>query len=249
MSMFYFQRLLIVAAFFCSGTSLLLAEEGSWTLHGYTEAYYNQSLSGGAPSVYTPVGGSYTQLQHPAINLAALSASYTGKAVRFNFGLQTGSFPHINSALEPGVYPYFSQANFGVKVSDRLWVDMGILPSHLGYEAVLGKDNMTLSRSLLWDNVPFFETGVKATYAYSDQLTLSGMVFNGWNHISNPNTSLALGTQLIYQPTEAFLFNYGTFLGNERPERFRHFHNLFAQLQLDDKTTLAVLADFGFEAG
>ena len=63
----------------------------------------------------------------------------------------TGTYANANLAAEPGVLKNIYEANVGVKVSRNkdLWVDAGVLSSHMGFESATGADNWNLTRSLL----------------------------------------------------------------------------------------------------
>ena len=50
----------------------------------------------------------------------------------------------------PSDYPDYAEAvaNAGYKLSAKKawWLDIGVLPSHIGFESAVGKDNWTLTR-------------------------------------------------------------------------------------------------------
>ncbi|OQW43057.1 MAG: hypothetical protein A4S08_10190 [Proteobacteria bacterium SG_bin4] len=70
---------------------------------------------------------------------------------------------NANYAAEPGILGNLYEGNVGLKLSgsNNLWLDIGVFPSHIGFESAVGKDNWTLTRSLVAENTPYFESGAK----------------------------------------------------------------------------------------
>ncbi len=90
------------------------------------------------------------------------------------------------------------------------------MPSHIGLESAIGKDNWTLTRSLLAENSPYFESGVKLSYTTNNnKLTVSALALNGWQRITRleGNSLMSWGSQIFYKPTENLTLNYSTFIG------------------------------------
>jgi hypothetical protein len=48
-----------------------------------------------------------------------------------------GTYPQYNLASEQPLLKNIYEANIGVKISKKhnLWIDMGIMPSHIGFES------------------------------------------------------------------------------------------------------------------
>jgi hypothetical protein len=226
-----------------------------WTFSGYAEAYYlkdfNDPDTGKLPGfVY-----SFNKSGEANINLALIKASYAKGNLRANLGVADGTYMKANYAAEPGVLNNLYEANVGFKLSQRhdLWLDVGVLPSHIGFESAIGKDNWTLTRSMSADNTPFFETGAKVTYVTPDgKWTVSGLLLNGWQRIQRPdgNTTPAIGHQIIYKPNDRVTLNSSSFIGNDKSDdqrQMRYFHNFYAQFQLDDQWSLTTGFDIGAE--
>jgi hypothetical protein len=152
------------------------------------------------------------------INLAVLSAQYSQDNIRGRLALQTGTYVRSNYATEPQDLRILHEASAGVRLGKNLWLDMGIMPSHIGVESPISKDNWNYSRSFVADYSPYYETGIKLTGALADNLTASVMVLNGWQNIQETNGSKAIGTQVQWRPTVSTLFNWSTFVGNEQPD-------------------------------
>ena len=110
----------------------------------------------------------------------------------------------INS-LEPGTtnLKYIEQA-FGsvlLPVGKGLQVDAGKFVTQHGAEVIEAKDNWNYSRSLLFAlAIPYYHTGVRATYNVNDKFGLMGNVTEGWNAVSNHNGFRTIGAQATIKP-------------------------------------------------
>jgi hypothetical protein len=189
-----------------------------------------------------------------ALNNAILSATYTTDKVRGSLGLITGTYARANYAAEPELFRNIYEAFAGYQLAKGLWLDAGVFSSHIGAETAISLDNLTLTRSLMAENSPYYETGVKLTYEANDQLTLTALVLNGWQNIQENNDNKAIGTQIQYKPDQHVLLNSSTFIGKEKPayadttlSTNRFFHNFFAQIEFSPKFTLLAAFDIGFQ--
>ena len=226
-----------------------------FTISGYVEAYYNHDFN--QPENNTTPGFLYNhnRANEVNLNLGFIKGSYNTDRVRANLSLATGTYMNANYAAEPEVLKNIYEANIGIKISknNNLWIDAGIMPSHIGFESAIGKDNWTLTRSLVAENSPYFESGVKLGYTSKDEkLYLAAMYLNGWQRIQrvDGNSTPAFGTQITYKPSSAITLNYSTFIGNDKPDslrQMRYYHNLYGIFQVTDKFGITAGFDFGME--
>ncbi|MFY7730013.1 MAG: porin [Flavobacterium sp.] len=224
-------------------------------LSAYIETYYaydfNEPVNNTRPAFFY----SHNRHNEVALNLGFIKAAYDNGQVRANLALMAGTYANANLSAEPGVMKNVYEANAGVKVSKtaNLWVDAGIFGSHIGFESAVGKDCWNLTRSMLADNSPYYESGAKLSYTSpSGKWFLSGLVLNGWQRIQRPdgNKSLSVGHQLTYKPSDKVTLNSSSFVGNTFPnedKRMRYFHNFYGIFQLTDKWGLITGFDIGAE--
>jgi len=121
------------------------------------------------------------------LDLGFINASYTSKNVRANFGLMAGTYAQYNLSAEQSMLRNLWQANVGVKLSGKknFWLDAGVFPSHIGFESAVGKSCDALTRCIIGDNTPFYESGIKIGYTSDNsKWFLSGLVINGWQRIA-----------------------------------------------------------------
>ena len=235
----------------------LMAQDstGSLTISGYAEAYYQYDFN--KPSDNNRPGFIYSHNRHNEfnLNLGFIKANYTAARVRANLALAAGTYMNANYAAEPGVLKNIYEANAGVKLSKNknLWLDAGIMPSHIGFESAVSKDCWNMTRSILADNSPYFEAGAKITYtSHNGKWLVSGMALNGWQRITrvNGNSLMSWGTQIQYKPSDKFLLNYSTFIGTDKPDSARLsrlFHNIYGIFNVTDKFGITAGFDIGTE--
>ncbi len=224
-----------------------------WKFSGYMEPYYSFDFD--KPDNHTKPGFIYAYNRHNEVNLhlGFVKAGYNTNKVRANLALMTGTYANANLAAEPGVLKNIFEANGGIKISANksLWVDAGIFGSHIGFESAIGKDCWNLTRSILADNSPYYESGVKVSYTSDDgEWFLSGLILNGWQRIQrvDGNQTPAFGHQLTYKPRSKITLNSSSFVGSDTPDDvrlMRYFHNFYGIFQVTDKLGFTVGFDYG----
>ncbi|MBC7902930.1 MAG: porin [Gemmatimonadaceae bacterium] len=224
------------------------------TFSGYLEAYYSYDFN--KPPTNDKAGFLYSHNRHNEINLnlGFVKGSYSTERVRANLALAAGTYMNANYAAETGVLKNVFEANAGLKLSAKsnLWLDAGIFSSHIGFESAISKDCWTLSRSLIAENTPYYESGAKLTYiSNNNKWLLSALVLNGWQRIRRVegNTLMSYGTQVQYKPSAKATLNYSTFIGTDKPDsarRMRYYHNLYGVFTMG-KLGITAGLDIGME--
>lgn len=226
-----------------------------WQFNAYAEFYAQYDANNPANNTRPACVYSYNRNNELNLNLGYTRAAYSGEKLRAAFSLGTGTYMNVNYATEPGVLKNIYEANLGIKLSagKAWWLDIGILPSHIGFESAIGKDNFTLSRSILADNSPYYETGARLSYTSADGKWYAAfLLLNGWQHIQRPDGQSfpSLGTQLTWKPTDAVTLNSSSFIGTDRPDtarKMRYFHNFYGQFQMNNKWSAILGFDIGAE--
>lgn len=222
-------------------------------LSGYLETYYAYDF--GNPSDHTRPTFLYSFNRHNevSLNFGVIQLAYGSENIRANLALMTGTYANTNLSAEPGVLKNIYEANAGMKLSKNknLWLDAGIFPSHIGFESAIGKVCPTLARSILAENSPYFESGVKVSYtSNNEKWFISGLILNGWQRMQriDGNNTRAFGHQLTYHPNAQITLNSSSYIGNEYADsvkKMRYFHNFFAQIQMAEKLALTLGFDMG----
>ncbi len=220
---------------------------------GYVGVYYGYDFNN--PASLRRPGFIYSENLHNqiAVNLALLGARYTSDRIRGTFAIQTGTYPDANYAAEPGIFKNIYEAWGGVRVAKNLWLDAGIFLSHIGLEGPISRDDLTLTRSIMAENSPYYEAGAKLTYDKGQKWLFSVLAINGWQVIRDRNQNEAVGTQVQFRPSSKWLLNSSTFIGEGRnvPDslgvRLRYFHDFFVTYDPTPKWKIAGAFDTGWQ--
>jgi hypothetical protein len=223
------------------------------TLSGFIDSYYAFDFN--RPSTLKRQNFLYNHNRHNqfAINLAYIKYAINHSKYRANIAFHSGTYVNDNYAAEPTLLKLINEANVGVSLSKRnkVFLDLGVFPSYIGFESAISIDNLTLSRSLLAENSPYFMTGAKLTYTPTKKIDLMFMLNNGWQRIQqvSGNSLLGFGSQVNYHPSEKFTFNWSTFVGTEDPDttrRMRYFNNFYINSSFK-KLTFTLGLDLGIQ--
>ncbi len=227
----------------------------NFSVSGYAEPYYGYDFS--EPAEGNRPGFVYAHNRHNEFNLniAYLKGSVNAQRFRGNLAIMAGTYANANLAAEPGTFKNVFEANAGVKISKKheLWIDGGIFGSHIGFESAIGKDCWTLTRSILADNSPYYESGAKLSYTTPNgQWFFSALALNGWQRIQRVpgNSLISGGTQIQYKPNSIVTLNSSTFFGTDKPDTIglsRVFHNFYGVFQFNDQFGLTLGFDTGWE--
>ncbi|PXY43255.1 porin [Flavobacterium hydrophilum] len=247
---------IILTALIAFGFSNLHAQSASkspFTFSGYVDTYYSYDFVKPENHTRPNFFYSYNKSNEVNLNLGMAKVNYSKENIRGNFALMAGTYAEYNMSAEQGLLKNVYEANVGVKISKNhnLWVDAGIMPSHIGFESAIGKDCQTLTRSILAENSPYYETGVKIGYtSESGEWYLAGMYLNGWQRIEKVegNQTPAFGTQVTYKPSDRVTLNWSTYVGNEQPDidkKWRYFNNFYGQFKVTEKTNITAGFDIG----
>lgn len=255
------EKFALVGVLLCSALTFSsgYAQDPQWMekvkVSAYGELYYlynlNQPKSGDvAPFLY-----SYHRHNEVNLNFGMVKLQYEQERVRANFALMAGTYVQANLANEPDGLKNLYEANIGVKLSPshELWLDAGIMPSHIGFESNIGADIMTMTRSMMAENSPYFSSEVKLTYGTPNKKWLIALhLMNGWQRIQRPegNSTLAVGHQVAYRPNDSWTFNSSSFIGSDTPDdarKIRYFHHANIAYQFNEQLNFLLGFDLGFQ--
>ena len=111
--------------------------------------------------------------------------------------LEPGSSP-VLQAIEEGFISYLAPIGKGLQF------DVGKFVTQHGAEVIEAKDNWNYSRSLLFSlAIPYYHSGVRASYVANDKISFMATLVNGWNNVVENNSAKTFGAQVIVKPTAA----------------------------------------------
>ncbi len=217
---------------------------------GFIETYYSYDLDKPTSDSKLPFMYNYNRQNEFNINIGLLRAKLEYENSYASIALHSGTYVEDNYASEK--IKYISEAFVGLNLdkSNKHAIEVGILPSYIGFESATTAANLTLTRSLLAENSPYFVTGVKYNYKPSDKWNFSALLTNGWQRINKPQKDVApsLGTQVVYKQDASSTFNWSTFIGKEfngTDFKMRYFSNLYFDKKWNDKWRTIAGFDYG----
>lgn len=181
------------------------------------------------------------------LNMAMISLAYQSKTLRSTLSFHYGD---IAESTWPAKYNLIQEANAGVELRKKLWLDVGIFRSHIGLESTQPRENITSSMSLANVYEPYFFSGAKLTYNLTSKLSLQLNAFNSFSSIVETNKNKLIGSTIIYSPNKALTFTYNFITGDDTPDsskikRQRFYNNFYLTYQ---KKKWSVGAEFNFGA-
>lgn len=229
-------------------------EKPDLSISGFIDVFYVYDFNEPQGTQRQPFLYNHNRHNEFNLNLGLVKLGVEHSKYRANLALQTGTYVNDNLSAEPGVLKNIFEANIGISLNQKnnIWLDAGVLPSHIGFESAISMDNLTLTRSLLAENSPYFLTGAKLTINPNDKWEIAGLIVNGWQRIQRleGNSLPSFGTQVNYSPTNKISINWSTFIGTDDPDttrRMRYFNNLYGQFQLTKKFELIAGFDIGVQ--
>jgi len=225
----------------------------SFKIKAYLESYYSHDFSNPVNNEKPDFNYNYKKHNQLNVNLAFVKANYQSTRLRSNLALMMGNYAMYNLSAEPNWAKPLLEANVGYKPFEdhNFWIDAGVMTSHIGFESAIGADCWNLTRSILAENSPYYETGLKFSYNNNKQdLYFAFHVLNGWQKIdlSQLNQKPSVGAQITYKASNFLTLNYSNFIGNIKLgdlNELRIFHNLYAIYEAAPKLSFI----FGFDIG
>lgn len=240
----------------------------SLSLSGYAEVAYAYNFNQPQNGVTNWRG---FDNRHDTFNVsnAVLDLAWSVAAVTGRVALQFGTTADALFLSEPAaagtssvnaagaaVFRHLQQALLGWRapVGRGLLIEAGLFLSPVGPEGLAVKDQWSWSRSSLFFALPFYHTGARLSYPFTDTLTVTLAGVSGWNSIIDNNTRKSLLVQGTFR-NDRLTLNLIYLGGVERdrgaPEGqpWRHLFDASATLQATPRLALQLQLDGGFEHG
>jgi len=168
-------------------------------ISGSVDAYYKYDFSGQKNNIPTSFANEQNSFSIGMIDLGLKKkigkASFVGE---LSFGPRSDqSLPNANTHIQNLYISY--------DLTDKLNLTGGYMSTFIGYEVISPTGNFNYSTSYLFTNGPFQNAGVKATYTFSDKVSLMAGLFNDqWNVYQSAHNVDAFGAQLTVTPAKGW---------------------------------------------
>lgn len=223
----------------------------STELGGFVDVYYN--------FYSTKTNGAYRNfdVEHNAFTPAAAQVwlakaptadSRVGFKTKLAFGpaAKMVHFAEPDSPLEEVQEAYVS---YLAPAGKGLQVDIGKWVTQHGAEVIESKDNWNYTRSILFAwAIPYYHSGVRMNYTFSDKVAFGANISNGWNNVSENNTGKTLGLMLTLKPTSSVSFMQNYMVGPEQggdDSPVRHLYDATLSYTATPKVSMMLNYDYG----
>ena len=176
-------------------------------ISGSVDTYYKYDFSKNG-NIHTYFANEQNSISLGMIDLALKKT--TGKASfvgELSFGPrgQAQSIPNANGEYNE-VTNSFNIQNLYISYafSDKFTMTAGYMGTFVGYEVISPLANFNYSTSYLFGSGPFQNAGIKATYVFSDKVSLMAGLFNDWNVYQDFNGVSHVGAQLTVTPAKGW---------------------------------------------
>jgi len=179
--------------------------ENKLDFHAFVDVYYayNPNHPANGRSFIPGTGTTARDANTFGLNLAQIEVSLPADPVGFRIAVGAGTGEEVLHLAEPGGsdawrHLLLASLTYQTHVGRGLAFEAGIMPAHVGFEAFSSKDNWNYTRSWLGEFSPYYETGLKVSYPFSDHWSGGLYVLNGWQTIGDNNSAQTFGTQVAY---------------------------------------------------
>lgn len=198
-------------------------EDGTLAVSGYLDSYFFTNFN--KPASRNNMGqsgvgrGFDRRVDQFTLGMVQTTFTYTQKKsemvadLAFGPNAQYGNYGNTPVAYGNDVFSavIVKQAYWKYNVSDKLSFTMGQWGTHIGYELIDAPLNFFYSINHTFNSgIPFYHTGLKGQYAFSDKVSLMLGVVNGFDFLDDNNRAKGLIGQLALAPVEGLsvYFNY-----------------------------------------
>ena len=127
-------------------------------------------------------------------------------------------------------------------VGKGLTVQGGIFSSLIGYDSLYAKDNLNHTRPWGADFTPYLMMGVNASYPFTEKLTGTFFLINGYWHLARANSAPSAGGQVAYKLTPRVSLKETTLFGPHQRNTAFEFWRFLTDTIVERKTQKFTLA-------
>ncbi|WP_183564358.1 outer membrane beta-barrel protein [Mucilaginibacter sp. SP1R1] len=177
----------------------------SLVISGSVDAYYKYDFANKKNNIPTSFATDQNSVSIGMIDLGLKKkvgrAAFVGE-LSFGPRGQEQSIP--NSGVNGDSF-HIQNLYMSYDVTDKFVLTGGYMSTFIGYEVISPVGNFNYSTSYLFTNGPFQNAGFKATYSFSDKVSLMAGVFNDqWNAYKSANGVNNFGAQLMIVPVKGW---------------------------------------------
>jgi Putative beta-barrel porin-2, OmpL-like. bbp2 len=227
-------------------------------ISGYVDASYSH-LSGsgvftsGVPNRVFDYEPSSFNLHQAAITIARQPKEGFGGVVNLTLGKDA----KVIKAYDQGTTDFDLTQAYAQYARGPLTVVAGKYVTLSGAEVIASTGNPNYSRSILFGYaIPFTHTGMRATYAATDTISIILGVCNGWDQVKDANKQKTVEAAVAFTPNKMFSFLLQGYTGTEPVTApfpgplggKRNLLDFVATVNATDKLSFVLNYDYGTQA-
>jgi hypothetical protein len=118
----------------------------------------------------------------------------------------------------------------------------GIFASLIGYDSLYAKDNFNYTRPWGADFTPYLMMGVNASYSFTEKLTGTFYVVNGYWHLANANSVPSSGVQLAYKTSPRITVKETILAGPHQSDTSLEFWRFLSDTIIERRSDRVIVA-------
>ncbi len=194
----------------------------------YLDTYYAWYSDSAGIDQYQKFPTSSPKANQFGLNMLMASVKYEHQKVRGTIVLHYGD---IASSAWSTNFNLIQEAHVGLRLMKKVWIDAGFFRTHLGFESIQCRENLTTSVATTTYYEPYFLSGGKIYWYATPKLTFMGAAFNGFNTFVETNKYKTLGFSANYDFSDHCFLSFNSLYGNEVPDGFsskiRSYNDLY----------------------
>jgi len=174
---------------------------------GSVDTYYKYDF---ANRGYSQIPTSFAS-DHNSISIGMIDLGVKKKVGGAAFVGEMSFGPRNDQSIPTSGY-HIQNLYVSYDVTSKFTLTAGYMGTFVGYEVISPVGNFNYSTSYLFTNGPFQNAGFKATYAFTDKVSLMAGIFNNkWNYFTSQNAAgtgtgdvSTFGAQLMVAPVKGW---------------------------------------------
>jgi hypothetical protein len=156
----------------------------------------------------------YNRHRELNLNIGVLKATWKHRQWITDMGLHSGTYVTDNYASENEILRHFSELSISRRFYNYFIIRAGIMPSHIGFEGTMPFEQITLTRTLMAENSPYYMTGISFSKKFFKTLECQFLALTGWQRILPlPGRKIpALGFRWWYSNPEGWSANLSAYV-------------------------------------
>jgi len=175
----------------------------SLDISAFVDGYYSLNFNGGKPQVNRNGLRSFDRNNGFSLSWAALDVAYSSETVGATVSLRLGPSSAVYAGEDTKYGLQYVKEAYAtwrpLGADSHLTLDFGKFESIYGSEVADSQANTNYTRGALYTLAqPYFFTGLRAAYTFSDAVSASLFAANGWNNSVDNNAGKSFGAQISY---------------------------------------------------